>query len=168
MDREGLTTADLTPKEFRGLMPTEAQRKENPELLTALGAAPFDIKRLNALSSMPSEQMAITYPGEAMGRMSEPDDEGKSAWEGDYPIHARGELEPGVPIESWLAPLNASKYRGPESDPHMVLRSDNSNDDLSLLPSSLQAELTGESQEASVQIEDYSLLPNGWGESNEQ
>ena len=40
------------------------------------------------------------------------------------------------------------------------------NSDLSLLPSSMRADILGE-EEPQAQMNDYSLLPTGWGEGNE-
>ena len=108
-----------------------------------IGNQSFNAELLAALSDWPTKDMTVRYPGENMP-------------EGVGPMSASGSLREGIPISMNFAPQSPL-----QDDAREMLKSENPNDNYSLLPSSF----FDQGSEAKSQSQDnMSLLPAGWGE----
>jgi hypothetical protein len=131
------TLHETTPKDFKTLLAGSTGER-------MIGNQAFGADLLAALGHWPTKDMAVRYPGEGMP-------------EGVGPMSVSSQMREGIPMSMHIAPRTLN-----EGDlPRRMLKSENPNDNYSLLPSSFFDQ--GPQEQMAVQ-DNMSLLPAGWGD----
>jgi len=138
IDDVNATLHETGPNDFKELL----AGKEGERMI---GNQSFSASLLAALNHWPTKDMAVRYPGEGMK-------------DGVGPMSVSSQLGEGIPMSMHIAPRTISEDGTP---PRRMLKSENSNDNYSLLPSSFFDQ--GPQKQMAVQ-DNMSLLPAGWGD----